>query len=118
MPLDVVTSERIPEHVQVLLLMDKLLPDKSKWYQGGAHIGMPGSPDRKGCLFFGILADARKALGLKRDFNPLEYKVLEDLIPGRFRLGQAWNDDPDTTFKDIKALLAKAIEVEMSKVMA
>jgi len=91
---------------QVLLRIDELLNTESKWCKGLAY-GEHGEL----CLFLGALGRARLQLGL--DIHALaktpEYAALTKAIPEGYGGLPLYNEHPNTTFQDIKALLQRAI---------
>lgn len=91
---------------QILIVMDNILDKEEKWCQGPAY-----GPNNSMCLFFGAIHEARIKLGLEGTYLPHteEYKILERLATSHHS-GPVFNDDPRTTFRDIKDLLARAIK--------
>jgi len=113
-----VTSTITPAQILDRVL-DDVLTDASKWCQGDAAQAATGERmpcDNPQAVRFCILGAIGKAISLEGHALVTEWKtfsrtvsLVESVAGGRYT--PAFNDDPHTTFEDVRLLLKRAREV-------
>lgn len=109
MPLDN-ADEYLSPSAQILLGADRLLPTPKNWIKGKLFDGAGGL-----CLAGAIAAVVSRGSYSQDAWQAACSAVT--LATGHSSIA-SYNDAPETTFSDIKALLQKAIELESTKVAA
>lgn len=100
MPLDGTTFDYDDPVLRTLVRADELLSDESRWWKDGSE---------KATGHLCIMNAISEAAG--NTFGDAHVLVLRELGLGAYSLDEAfgWNDAPETTFADVKGVLAKAI---------
>lgn len=113
MPYD--NAEYLPPSVQILLGTDRLLGSPENWLKSRL-----GDGEGRFCLYGALREAARKSEHMCDSAEYLHaFGALCNLLDEKGHLFlSSFNDAPETTFFDIKALLQEAIELESAKVNA
>ena len=104
MPLDFANYQPEDKILSTLIRADELLSGPEVWWRG--EVGGPGD----NC----VVTATRFA---KHTVRIKAMKYLQAAVPNGYNLIGDYNDDPSTTFTDIKSLFARAIEKRRAEVL-